>query len=137
MMPTETIGLVIEKMRKMLSCVIGALAAGLWRPIASNQPIWPRRATMTVAPGRVPLSTSRLKASDIRCRRTLDSPIASGLACGREGVRGVEVCRAAVWGFMDSPVAFVVRAKDEVWPRSPALDRAAKQLRPCNRGMAY
>ena len=39
MMPTETIGLVIEKMRKMLSCAIGALAAGLCRPIASNQPI--------------------------------------------------------------------------------------------------
>ena len=93
MMPTETIGLVIEKMRKMLSCAIGAAAAGLCRPIASNQPIWPRRATMTVAPGRVPLSTSRLKASDIRCRRTVDSPIVSGLACGeRRGLGGG--CRA-------------------------------------------
>ena len=108
MMPTETIGLVIEKMRKMLSCAIGALAAGLCRPIASNQPIWPRRATITVAPGRVPLSTSRLKASDIRCRRTLDSPIVSGLASGREGVCGAVVCRAAVWAFMVSPVALVV-----------------------------
>ena len=39
MMPTETIGLVIEKMRKMLSCAIGVAAAGLWRPIVSNQPI--------------------------------------------------------------------------------------------------
>ena len=89
MMPTETIGLVIEKMRKMLSCAIGAPAAGFCRPIASNQPIWPRRATITVAPGRVPLSTSRLKASDMRCRRTLESPMVSGLACGeRRGLGG-------------------------------------------------
>ena len=64
MMPTETIGLVMEKMRKMVSWAIGRLSAGLCRPIASNQPIWPLRATITVAPGRVPLSTSRLKVSD-------------------------------------------------------------------------
>ena len=91
MMPTETIGLVIEKMRKMVSCAIGAEAAGLCRPIASNQPIWPRRATITVAPGRVPLSTSRLKASDIRCSRAGDSPSGSGLAWGRDGVCGAAV----------------------------------------------
>src|SRR4051794_41185123 len=107
MMPTETIGLVIEKMRNRLSCAIGAELAGLWRPIASNQPIWPRRATITVAPGRVPLSTSRLKASDISCSRLADSPIVSGLACGREGVEGADVGRAAVWAFMVSPVAVV------------------------------
>ena len=121
MMPTETIGLVIEKMRKMLSCAIGALAAGLCRPIASNQPIWPRRATITVAPGRVPLSTSRLKASDIRCRRALESPIVSGLAWGREGVWGADVCRAAVCAFMVSPVALVVVGETQVWRRRPCF----------------
>ncbi len=107
MMPIETIGLVIEKIRNRLSCAIGAEPAGFCRPIASNQPIWPRRATMTVAPGRVPLSTSRLKASDIRCRRTAESPSVSGLACGSEGVCGADVGRAAVWAFMVSPVALV------------------------------
>jgi hypothetical protein len=106
MMPIETIGLVIEKMRNRLSCVIGADAAGFCRPIASNQPIWPRRATMTVAPGRVRLSTSRLKASDISCKRLAESPIASGLACGREGVEGADVGLAAVWAFMVSPVTY-------------------------------
>ena len=33
MMPTETIGLVIEKMRKMVSWAIGRLSAGLCRPM--------------------------------------------------------------------------------------------------------
>src|SRR5258705_6955205 len=111
MMPTETIGLVIEKMRKMLSCAIGALAAGLCRPIASNQPIWPRRATITVAPGSVPLSISRLNASDIFCRSAVESPIDSGLASGRGGVCGADACLAAVCAFMVSPVALVVMAR--------------------------
>ena len=121
MMPTETIGLVIEKMRKMLSCAIGAEAAGLCRPIASNQPIWPRRATITVAPGRVPLSTSRLKASDIRCRRTVDSPIVSGLACGqRGGLRGGGVPGGGlrVHGLSRLLLLFVAMAQSsaaEVW----------------------
>ena len=102
MMPTETIGLVIEKMRKIESCAIGA-PAGACRPMASNQPIWPLRATSTVAPGRVPLSTSRLKASDILCSRAAESPIDSGLAWGRDGVCGADACLAATCAFMVSP----------------------------------
>src|SRR5712671_3480195 len=141
MMPTETIGLVIEKMRKMLSCAIGALAAGFCRPISSNQPIWPRRATITVAPGRVPLSTSRLNASDIRCRRVDESPICSGLAWGREGVCGAAACLAAVWAFMVSPVALVVgriagRLSGSL-NENGGLEQVGKRVRPCNRGMAY
>ncbi len=103
MMPTETIGFVIEKMRNRVLCAIGAEASGLCLPSASNQPIWPLRATITVAPGRVPLSISRLKASDMRCSRTDDSPIDSGLACGKEGVCGAAARLAAVWAFMISP----------------------------------
>ena len=104
MMPTETIGLVIEKMRKIESLAIGALLAGFCWPIASNQPIWPRLATITVTPGAVPLSTSRLNASDIRCSRLGDNPSCSGLAWGRGGVCGAEAGLAAVWAFMVSPV---------------------------------
>ena len=79
-MPTETIGLVIEKMRNRVLCAIGAAASGLCLPSASNQPIWPRRATIMVTPGMVPLSISRLNASDIRCSRIGDSPSDSGFA---------------------------------------------------------
>ena len=88
MMPMETIGLVIEKMRKRVSCAIGAAPAGFCRPSASNQPIWPRRATIMVTPGMVPLSMSRLNASDMRCNRMEESPSDSGLAWGSGGVRG-------------------------------------------------
>ena len=97
MMPIETIGLVIEKMRKMVSCAIGVVAAGLCLPSASNQPIWPRRATITVAPGMVPLSISRLNASDMRCNRTVESPTDSGLAWAAAGSAG-RVCLAAACG---------------------------------------
>src|ERR1700760_4825461 len=110
MMPTETIGFVIEKMRNSVLCAIGADASGLCLPSASNQPIWPLRATITVAPGRVPLSISRLNASDIRCSRTGDSPIDSGLACGREGVWGLAACWAAVCAFMVSPDGLLLLA---------------------------
>jgi hypothetical protein len=107
MMPTETIGLVMEKMRKMELCAIGALAAGLWLPSASNQPIWPRRATSTVTPGMVPLSMSRLNASDIRCSRACESPSDSGLACGSDGVCGAGLCFAAVCGVIGLSLALV------------------------------
>ena len=68
MTTTETTGLVIEKMRKIVLFAIGIACDGLCLPSASNQPIWPRRATITVTPGNVPLSISRLKMSDMRCR---------------------------------------------------------------------
>ena len=61
---------------------------GFGVPIASNQPIWPRRATITVMPGRVPFSISRLNASDMRCNRTGERPSDSGLAGERRGLRG-------------------------------------------------
>jgi len=96
MTPTETSGFVMEKMRKIVSRVIGAGFAGFCFPSASNQAIFPRRATMTVAPGMVPLSISRLKASDIRCSRGCESPSDSGFASGSGGVCGVAGCLAAV-----------------------------------------
>ena len=105
MMPTETIGFVMEKIRKIELCAIGADAAGFCLPSASNQPIWPRRATITVAPGRVPLSISRLKASDNRCSRTGERPSASGFPCGSGGVWGAVGCLAAACGVMVSPFA--------------------------------
>src|SRR5947207_15802354 len=89
MMPTETIGFVIEKMRKIEFCAIGAEAAGSCLPKASNQPIWPRRATITVTPGMVPLSISRLNASDMRCNRTERQPQRFRLCLRqRRGLRG-------------------------------------------------
>src|ERR1700761_9282545 len=106
MMPTETIGLVIEKIRNSVSRAIGAESPGPCLPSASNQPIWPRRATITVAPGRVPLSISRGNASDMRCSRTGDNPIDCGLASGKGGVCGAAVLGAelaAVCAFMVSP----------------------------------
>src|SRR5665213_2360029 len=125
MMPIETMGLVIEKIRNRVSCAIGAAAAGLCWPSASNQPIWPRRATIRVAPGRVPLSISRLKVSDIRCNRADDSPIVSGLAWGRDGVCGAVACLAAVWAVMVSPVLLLsLLAWAEVWRRTRGLNRA-------------
>src|SRR6185312_11213407 len=68
--------------------------------MASNQPIWPLRATSTVAPGSVPLSTSRLNASESFSSREADKPMLSGLAWGRDGVCRGLTCFAAVWAFM-------------------------------------
>src|SRR5581483_2456161 len=92
----ETIGLVMEKMRKIESCAMGRLSAGFCLPSASNQPIWPPLATMTVAPGMVPLSISRRNTSDIRCKRDGDSPSDSGFASGKGGVCSACAGRAAV-----------------------------------------
>src|ERR1700722_12712820 len=108
MTPMETIGLVIEKMRKRVSCAIGAAPAGFCRPSASNQPIWPRRATMMVTPRMVPLSISRENASDIRCNRMEESPSDSGFAWGKGGVLGAARGFAAVCAVMVSPFAFVL-----------------------------
>src|SRR5436305_10467648 len=97
-------------MRKMLSRVIGALLAGSCRPSASNQPIWPRRATSTVTPGMVALSISRLNASDIRPNRVGESPSDSGLDSGSGGVCGVLTCLVAACAFMDvSRLLFLFR----------------------------
>ena len=131
MMPTETIGLVIEKMRKMVSCAIGAAAAGLCLPSASNQPIWPRRATITVAPGMVPLSISRLKASDIRCRPDGDSPSDSGLACGSGGVCGAAACLAAVCAVMVSPVCSCRCWQGRSLAQNSRIEQAFTATDPC------
>src|SRR6201746_2712546 len=85
----------------MLARAIGALSAGFCAPSASNQPIWPRRATITVTPGMVPLSISRLNASDIRASRVGDSPSDSGLASGSGGVCGVLTCLVAACTVME------------------------------------
>src|ERR1700720_2628003 len=138
MTPTETIGFVIEKMRKIELCAIGAEAAGFCLPSASNQAIWPRRATITVTPGMVALSMSRLNASDMRCNRTDDSPSDSGFAWGSGGVCGGGVCLAAVCAVMVSPLAFVLGSEGEVWRRTYGLNRpfAAKQPLVCHRAYA-
>src|SRR6195256_6096976 len=104
MRPIETIGLVMEKIRKMVLCAIAVEDAGVCLPSASNQPIWPRRATITVMPGTVPFSISRLNASDMRCNRRAERPSDSGLAWGSGGVCGAGACFAAVCAFMVSPV---------------------------------
>jgi hypothetical protein len=137
MMPTETIGFVIEAMRKMVLCAIGPEAAGFCLPSASNQPIWPRRATIAVTPGMVPLSISRLKASDMRCNRTDESPIDSGLACGSGGVCGAAVCLAAVCAVTVSRGCFVLAGEGEIWRRTYGLNRAfaARQPPVCRRAV--
>jgi hypothetical protein len=48
----------------------------------------------------------------------------SGLACGRAGVWGADVCRAAVCAFMVFPVALVVCDRRKVWRRSCGLNSA-------------
>src|SRR5947209_4201985 len=109
-------------MRKMLSRAIGALAAGFWRPSASNQPICPRRATITVTPGVVPLSISRLNASDIDCNRAGDSPSDSGLASGSCGVCGGLACLVAACAFMDvSRLFFLLPCLDTALSRHGEL----------------
>src|SRR5581483_2967288 len=86
MMPTETIGLVIEKMRNTLSGRIGASDTGPWRPRQSKCATLPLRPTITTAPGRVPLSISRLNASDSAFSRADEKPRLSGFAFGSGGV---------------------------------------------------
>src|SRR5258707_12843820 len=107
MMRVETIGLVIEKMRKMVLCAIGAEEAGVCLPSASNQPIWPRRATITVMPGRVPFSISRLNASDMCCNRTGERPSDSGLAWGCGGDCGAGLCISAICEGMGSTDLYI------------------------------
>src|ERR1700761_4534865 len=111
MTPMETTGLVIEKMRNRVSYAIGAAPAGFCRPSASNQPIWPRRATMMVTPGMVPLSISRRKVSDMRCNRMEESPSDSGFAWGRGGVRGATRGFAAVCAVMVSPLLLLLAGR--------------------------
>src|SRR5260370_3139641 len=104
----ETIGFVIEKIRKIESCASGPLPRGSFLGSAPTEPIWPRRAAMMVTPGMVPLSMSRLNASDMRCSRTDDSPSDSGLAWGSGGVFGAGACLAAGCAFMVPPFALFV-----------------------------
>ena len=109
---------------------IGAADAGLCRPSASNQPIWPRRATRTVTPGMVPLSISRLNASDIRCKRCGESPIDCGLPIGSGGVcralrGGMAVKLETVWAVIGGRSRFSLFRADRdkssaVGPESPA-----------------
>src|SRR5713226_6959297 len=130
MMPVEAIGLVMEKIRKMVLCAIAEEDAGLCLPSASNQPIWPRRATITVMPGRVPFSISRLNAFDMCCNQTGERPNDSGLAWGSDGVCGAGACFAAVCAFMVSPVLLLSFAGSgnvgvgQVWRRTLQLNSA-------------
>ena len=123
-------------------------AAGLCRPSASNQPIWPRRATITVAPGRVPLSISRLNASDMRCSRTDDSPSDSGLACGqRRRLRGRGVFGGGLRGHGLSHLLLSLAVAVGRWNSGaerrglnrvfPVNTLGVTPLRPCNRGVPY
>ena len=119
MMPTETIGLVMEKMRNRVLCAIGAGLAGFCRPSASNQPIWPRRATIMVTPGDGSLVDVALERVRHALQPDGESPSDSGLAWGRGGVCGAAGCLAAVCAVMVSlPLALVVGRIDiiGVWP---------------------
>ncbi len=87
MIATETIGLVIEKIRNTESGRIFASDAGPCRPIASKCATLPLRPTITTAPGNVPLSTSRASTSDSVFNRADEKPRLSGFAFGRAGVR--------------------------------------------------
>jgi hypothetical protein len=60
---------------------------------------------MIVAPGMVPLSISRLKASDMRCSARSESPIDSGLTKGRGGVCRTGPGLAVVGAVIFSPYA--------------------------------
>src|SRR6185312_3862151 len=85
-----------------------------------------------VTPGVVPLSMSRLNASDIRCNLTRESPSDSGLAWGRAGVCGAAWRLPAVCAVMVSlPLALVVllagsisSGYGQVWRRTAGLNRA-------------
>ncbi|MHC2372472.1 hypothetical protein ACVIQT_007120 [Bradyrhizobium diazoefficiens] len=131
MTATETIGLVIEKIRKIESSAIGVDTAGLWRPSASNQPTWPRRATSTVIPGTVPLSISRLKASDIAWRRGRDRPSVSGLASGKGGVFGAVAGLRAAVAVMVTPGGTLLSGA-KCGPEGAAQTSEAGALLPCN-----
>src|SRR5215831_17765370 len=56
---TETIGLVIEAMRKIESGFIGIRFSRSWKPIASCAAILPSRTIIRTAPGSSPASTRR------------------------------------------------------------------------------
>src|SRR5262245_22560441 len=70
-------------MRKIASFVIGALVAGARTPTVSKKAILPCRATRTMAPGMIRLSTSAFSTSVIFWRRSDESPTCSGLTLGR------------------------------------------------------
>src|ERR1700690_3650260 len=83
-----------------------------------------------VTPGVVPLSISRLNASDMRCNRTAESPSDSGLAWGRGGVCGAAGCLAAVCAVMSLSLLLLLLAgsissgEGQVWRRRAGLNRA-------------
>src|ERR1700679_1971554 len=78
-----------------------------------------------VTPGVVPLSISRLNASDIRRSRTGESPSDSGLASGKGGGRGAAGCLAAVCAVMVSlPLALVVGRTDIIGVSSSLAQNA-------------
>src|ERR1700722_16277492 len=93
-----------------------------------------------VAPGMVPLSISRRKTSDIRCKRDEDSPSDSGFACGKGGVSGLGAGLVADCADMTSPFIYCRcrvsstsarpgrRAKEGV---EDAIGRFALAIRPC------
>jgi len=103
---TETIGLVIEKMRKMLSWVIGALAARIL-PADRIEPAdlaAPRHHHGR--PGSVPLSISRLKAStSVAGERSSARPFP---AWHRERRVWGRLLPAAVWASLSLPLALVL-----------------------------
>ena len=123
MMPTETIGLVIEKMRKIELCAIGAEAAGPCRPSASNQPIWPRRATSTVAPGQGALVDLALEGVRHPLQPDRGEAQRSRSGLGEGGVCGMAVGLAAVSAVMVSPaLLLLLPGLEQVWRRMPGLN---------------
>ena len=84
---TDAIGLVIEAMRKMASCVIGALPATR-SPNAEKWTTLPRRATSETMPATSRRSTYACSAVSRRASRADDIPTSSGAAVGTPSMTG-------------------------------------------------
>src|SRR4029079_14933983 len=80
MAATDTIGLVMEYMRKIESGRIGSVATRSRKPKVLVQAILPRRATSITAPGTSPESTYFWVVASMRASWLDDRPTSSGAA---------------------------------------------------------
>src|SRR5436190_12288730 len=101
MAATETIGLVIEAMRKIASVFIGALASLSRKPKASNIAILPLRAISTTAPGSslflTPSSMRSLsRFSRLETKPTSSGDCALGIPCAAAGTAMPSASKAAI-----------------------------------------
>ena len=95
---TATTGLVIEKMRKMVSSVIGVVWPGPWTPKPCWKAIWPWRPISRYAPGILPLCTSAFSAVRISPSLAGSKPSAAASPCTSEDVTGSATCGRGLAG---------------------------------------